>query len=138
MYASSLARGFLQLIIHAVQQQQQNPPTSLVHGNLALPGPSNFVLVLKSHSWLIQAPVQAAEMSIAFPASSNQEIRRAQQTMVESWAYVQALYLDQNFSHTDWTRAIQVCSHSSSHITVAVRVLCSLLQSSTPGPLATG
>lgn len=35
------------------------------------------------------APVQAEEMSIAFPASADPEIRQAQQTMVESWAYVQ-------------------------------------------------
>lgn len=55
-----------------------------------------------------QAPVQAEELSFTFPASSNAEIRRAQQTMVESWAYVQALYLDPSFSHTDWKQALQV------------------------------
>ncbi|WIA22215.1 hypothetical protein OEZ85_004545 [Tetradesmus obliquus] len=61
-----------------------------------------------SLSLLFQAaPVQAEEMSIAFPASADPEIRQAQQTMVESWAYVQALYLDPSFSHTDWTQALQ-------------------------------
>jgi hypothetical protein len=35
------------------------------------------------------APVQAEDMSIAFPASADPDIRQAQQTMVESWAYVQ-------------------------------------------------
>jgi len=39
-----------------------------------------------SCSLLIQpGSAMAEELSIAFPASTNPEIRRAQQTMVESW-----------------------------------------------------
>ncbi|KAF6262621.1 hypothetical protein COO60DRAFT_600078 [Scenedesmus sp. NREL 46B-D3] len=69
---------------------------------------SAAVMGAMSLSMLLQpAPAASEEMSIAFPASADREIRQAQQTMVESWAYVQALYFDPSLSHTDWAQELR-------------------------------
>jgi hypothetical protein len=48
------------------------------------------------------------DVTITYPASPDPAIRAAQQTLVESWAYVSAYYVDHNFNGTDWKQLAQV------------------------------
>lgn len=56
---------------------------------------------------LLPCPAQAAELTFRFKASANPEIRAAQQTLVESWAYVSTSYLDPTFNGKDWDKALR-------------------------------
>lgn len=51
------------------------------------------------------------EVTIKYKASPDPAIRAAQQTLVESWAYVSAYYVDHDFNGTDWKQLAQVSPH---------------------------
>lgn len=59
---------------------------------------------------MVSGPVSAEELTLAFPASRDPELRAAQQVLVEAWGYVNLYYADPQFrgqSPAGWQQALQ-------------------------------
>ena len=67
-------------------------------------------------------PAAAAEdLTIKFKASSDPEVKAAQQTLVEAWGYANLQFLDQTFNGLDWRSELQV--HSMRHAQFSARAV---------------